>query len=105
MFYIFVFQDIFNAVLKQNPQLVYRLPCNWNVQLSEHTRSEQCYSEVADLKVSTPHENILSYLISTSEVNKPYCIIIFRHLNIVFLCSIFISIKKISKWFLATLSK
>ncbi|XP_041366032.1 LARGE xylosyl- and glucuronyltransferase 1-like [Gigantopelta aegis] len=44
-------QDIFNAVLKQHPYLVYRLPCQWNVQLSENTRSEQCYSEVADLKI------------------------------------------------------
>ncbi|XP_069714242.1 xylosyl- and glucuronyltransferase LARGE2 [Phaenicophaeus curvirostris] len=44
-------QDIFNAVIKQDPALVYRLPCFWNVQLSDHTRSEQCYSEVSDLKV------------------------------------------------------
>uniref|UniRef100_UPI00358F8CC7 xylosyl- and glucuronyltransferase LARGE1-like isoform X2 n=1 Tax=Myxine glutinosa TaxID=7769 RepID=UPI00358F8CC7 len=44
-------QDIFNAVLKQNPFLVYQLPCFWNVQLSDHTRSEQCYKEVSDLKV------------------------------------------------------
>ncbi|NXG77613.1 LARG2 glucuronyltransferase, partial [Baryphthengus martii] len=44
-------QDIFNAVIKQNPALVYQLPCFWNVQLSDHTRSEQCYTEVSDLKV------------------------------------------------------
>ncbi|XP_059578767.1 xylosyl- and glucuronyltransferase LARGE2 isoform X2 [Alligator mississippiensis] len=44
-------QDIFNAVIKQNPMLVYQLPCFWNVQLSDHTRSEQCYTEVSDLKV------------------------------------------------------
>ncbi|KAM6464431.1 xylosyl- and glucuronyltransferase LARGE2 isoform 2-T8 [Liasis olivaceus] len=44
-------QDIFNAVIKQKPALVYRLPCFWNVQLSDHTRSEQCYTEVSDLKV------------------------------------------------------
>ncbi|KAM6335936.1 xylosyl- and glucuronyltransferase LARGE2 [Podargus strigoides] len=44
-------QDIFNAVIKQNPAMVYRLPCFWNVQLSDHTRSEQCYTEVSDLKV------------------------------------------------------
>nr|XP_020654253.1 LARGE xylosyl- and glucuronyltransferase 2 [Pogona vitticeps] len=44
-------QDIFNAVIKQSPTLVYRLPCFWNVQLSDHTRSEQCYTEVSDLKV------------------------------------------------------
>ncbi|KAG8438703.1 hypothetical protein GDO86_005045 [Hymenochirus boettgeri] len=44
-------QDIFNAVIKQNPFLVHQLPCFWNVQLSDHTRSEQCYRDVADLKV------------------------------------------------------
>ncbi|XP_044292517.1 LARGE xylosyl- and glucuronyltransferase 2 [Varanus komodoensis] len=44
-------QDIFNAVIKQSPTMVYRLPCFWNVQLSDHTRSEQCYTEVSDLKV------------------------------------------------------
>lgn len=45
-------QDIFNAFIKQNPVLVHQLPCFWNVQLSDHTRSEQCYTEVSDLKVS-----------------------------------------------------
>ncbi|EPY72728.1 like-glycosyltransferase [Camelus ferus] len=44
-------KDIFNAVIKQNPFLVYQLPCFWNVQLSDHTRSEQCYRDVSDLKV------------------------------------------------------
>uniref|UniRef100_A0AAX7VSM5 LARGE xylosyl- and glucuronyltransferase 2 n=1 Tax=Astatotilapia calliptera TaxID=8154 RepID=A0AAX7VSM5_ASTCA len=44
-------QDIFNAFIKQNPVLVHQLPCFWNVQLSDHTRSEQCYTEVSDLKV------------------------------------------------------
>ena len=34
------FQDIFNAVLKQNPYLIYKLPCQWNVQLSDNTLSE-----------------------------------------------------------------
>lgn len=45
-------QDIFNAFIKQNPVLVHQLPCFWNVQLSDHTRSEQCYTEVSDLKVT-----------------------------------------------------
>uniref|UniRef100_A0A023F5B6 Putative large catalytic domain has closest similarity to gt8 glycosyltransfer n=1 Tax=Triatoma infestans TaxID=30076 RepID=A0A023F5B6_TRIIF len=44
-------QDIFNAIIKQHPYLVYNLPCQWNVQLSDNTRSELCYSEVTDLKV------------------------------------------------------
>lgn len=44
-------QDIFNAVIKEYPHLVMDLPCLWNVQLSDNTRSESCYSEVSDLKV------------------------------------------------------
>uniref|UniRef100_A0A1B6CYE9 LARGE xylosyl- and glucuronyltransferase 1 n=1 Tax=Clastoptera arizonana TaxID=38151 RepID=A0A1B6CYE9_9HEMI len=44
-------QDIFNAVIKQHPYLVMNLPCQWNVQLSDNTRSESCYTEVTDLKV------------------------------------------------------
>uniref|UniRef100_T1JEW5 Glycosyltransferase-like protein LARGE1 n=1 Tax=Strigamia maritima TaxID=126957 RepID=T1JEW5_STRMM len=44
-------QDIFNAVIKQHPPLVLVLPCQWNVQLSDNTRSELCYTEVTDLKI------------------------------------------------------
>nr|KAF6465676.1 LARGE xylosyl- and glucuronyltransferase 2 [Rousettus aegyptiacus] len=44
-------QDIFNAVIKRHPGLVLPLPCIWNVQLSDHTLAERCYSEAADLKV------------------------------------------------------
>ncbi|XP_005089411.2 LARGE xylosyl- and glucuronyltransferase 1 [Aplysia californica] len=44
-------QDIFNTVIKQHDYLVYKLPCQWNVQLSMNTQSEQCYSEASDLKI------------------------------------------------------
>ncbi|XP_034500579.1 LARGE xylosyl- and glucuronyltransferase 2 isoform X2 [Ailuropoda melanoleuca] len=44
-------QDIFNAVIKEHPRLVQPLPCVWNVQLSDHTLAERCYSEASDLKV------------------------------------------------------
>ncbi|KAL7647737.1 UNVERIFIED_CONTAM: hypothetical protein RMT77_001346 [Armadillidium vulgare] len=43
-------QDIINAVIKQHPEIVFKLPCQWNVQLSDNTLSELCYSEVTDLK-------------------------------------------------------
>ncbi|KAG1663199.1 LARGE xylosyl- and glucuronyltransferase 1 [Nymphon striatum] len=33
-------QDIFNAVIKQNPEIIYKLPCHWNVQLGDNTKSE-----------------------------------------------------------------
>ena len=39
-------QDIVNAVIKRHPDIYYSLPCSWNVQLSEHTLSEQCYGDV-----------------------------------------------------------
>ncbi|GLH01119.1 Glycosyltransferase-like protein LARGE1 [Gryllus bimaculatus] len=54
-------QDIFNAIIKQHPYLVYNLPCQWNVQLSDNTRSELCYTEVIHwnspkkLKVKNKH--------------------------------------------------
>lgn len=44
-------QDIINSVLKKYPFLVKTLPCQWNVQLSDNTLSEDCYKEVSDLKV------------------------------------------------------
>ena len=38
-------QDIFNAVIKQYPYLVFQLPCQWNVQLSDNTLSDSlCYT-------------------------------------------------------------
>ncbi|KAA0196273.1 hypothetical protein HAZT_HAZT000818 [Hyalella azteca] len=43
-------QDIINAVIKEHPEIAYKLPCQWNVQLSDNTRSETCYLEVADIK-------------------------------------------------------
>ncbi|WAR01088.1 LARG2-like protein [Mya arenaria] len=54
-------QDIINSVLKQYPNLVKTLPCQWNVQLSDNTRSEHCYSEIIHwnspkkLKVKNKH--------------------------------------------------
>lgn len=44
-------QDVINAALKDNPQVVYKLPCEWNIQLSDNTQSEYCYEEVTDLKI------------------------------------------------------
>ncbi|XP_065909688.1 xylosyl- and glucuronyltransferase LARGE2s-like [Dysidea avara] len=36
-------QDIINAVIKHYPDIHYIIPCYWNVQLSEHSLSEDCY--------------------------------------------------------------
>ncbi|XP_020899478.1 LARGE xylosyl- and glucuronyltransferase 2 [Exaiptasia diaphana] len=43
--------DIFNAVIKSRPHIVHTLPCVWNVQLGDNTRSELCYSKVTELKI------------------------------------------------------
>ena len=36
-------QDIINAVIKMKPETVYTLPCNWNIQLGDHTHSDDCF--------------------------------------------------------------
>jgi glycosyltransferase-like protein LARGE len=44
-------QDIINAIVKDYPALVYSLPCAWNVQLSDHSHSEDCYLQSDDYKI------------------------------------------------------
>ncbi|XP_078334366.1 xylosyl- and glucuronyltransferase LARGE1-like [Crassostrea virginica] len=44
-------QDIFNAVLKEHPYFVYHLPCQWNVQLSDNSKSEKCYNQLEEPKI------------------------------------------------------
>ncbi|CAG5079121.1 Similar to Large1: LARGE xylosyl- and glucuronyltransferase 1 (Mus musculus) [Cotesia congregata] len=44
-------QDIINAVIKNNPSMVYVLDCTWNVQLSDHTISDQCYSTAKRIQI------------------------------------------------------
>lgn len=36
-------QDIINAVIKDHPDIIFKIDCTWNVQLSDHTTSESCY--------------------------------------------------------------
>ncbi|KAK2579800.1 hypothetical protein KPH14_008682 [Odynerus spinipes] len=36
-------QDVINAVIKEHPDIVRRIDCTWNIQLSDHTTSESCY--------------------------------------------------------------
>ena len=38
--FFFLNQDIFNAVIKAHPYLVQKLPCGWNIQLSDNMRNE-----------------------------------------------------------------
>ena len=44
-------QDIINAVIKKHPDLHYKLPCVWNVQLNEHNLSEYCYRDAKEFKI------------------------------------------------------
>lgn len=46
-------QDIFNAVIKNNPNLAFKLSCVWNVQLSDNSLvgDKICYKDVQDLKI------------------------------------------------------
>jgi glycosyltransferase-like protein LARGE len=45
-------QDIINSVIRQYPTMRYELNCAFNVQLSDHTRSELCYTnDVSDIKI------------------------------------------------------
>lgn len=40
-------QDIMNTVIKQYTHIVYKIPCQWNTQLSDHTLSHECYNNNA----------------------------------------------------------
>lgn len=39
-------QDVINAVIADNPEVVYRLPCHYNIQVSDRKLSEMCYSQL-----------------------------------------------------------
>ena len=41
-------QDIFNAVIKSHPTLVYKLPCQWNFQLANDPEAYNVQSEICD---------------------------------------------------------
>lgn len=50
-------QDVINSVLFQNPKLVRTLPCQFNIQLSDNTRSELCYNGLRADSVQIVHWN------------------------------------------------
>lgn len=74
-------QDIFNAVLRRQSELLYRLPCQWNVQLSDNSLSDTlCY---------TKHKNQPVYVIHFNTPKKIYSdnkhINYFRNMHLTFL--------------------
>lgn len=56
-------QDIMNAVIKQNPYLVFKVPCQWNTQLSDHTNSHKCYMN-HEIKANKTALLILRFVLS-----------------------------------------
>ncbi|KAL7289788.1 hypothetical protein TKK_0016191 [Trichogramma kaykai] len=44
-------QDIINAVIKNNPNLVFAIDCTWNVQLSDNALSETCYTNTDQINI------------------------------------------------------
>lgn len=56
-------QDIFNTVIKEYSELVYILPCQWNVQLGDQTNVVKCYKNFT-VKVSG-----LKTILKTSQLN------------------------------------
>lgn len=65
-------QDIFNAVIKEQPDLVFRLPCQWNLQFSDNSLSELCYSDPDQIKdLSLIHFNSPKKL-SVQHINAEY---------------------------------
>ncbi|XP_059046697.1 xylosyl- and glucuronyltransferase LARGE2s-like [Achroia grisella] len=38
-------QDVINAVIKNNPKIVYNISCHYNVQMSTKTMAKSCYGE------------------------------------------------------------
>lgn len=65
--YLFILKDIFNAVIKSNPQLVFKLPCTWNVQLGDNTRS--AVSDVLSHKWNCLRRILLNVWAKTAKIN------------------------------------
>lgn len=46
------FQDIINAVISENPDAVFRLPCEWNFQMGFESKEQLCGTCISQLKVT-----------------------------------------------------
>jgi len=44
-------QDVINAVISEQPTIVYRIECTWNIQLSDHMISDTCYRNTNRINV------------------------------------------------------
>jgi len=44
-------QDVINAMIDERPDIVHRIECTWNIQLSDHTLSDACYRDADRINV------------------------------------------------------
>lgn len=44
-------QDVINAVINEQPNIVHEIDCTWNIQLSDHTISDTCYRDTNRINV------------------------------------------------------
>jgi len=50
-------QDVINAMINEQPSIVYKIECTWNIQLSDHTLSDMCYRDTNHMNVRPVHCN------------------------------------------------
>ncbi|XP_070168116.1 xylosyl- and glucuronyltransferase LARGE1 isoform X2 [Polyergus mexicanus] len=44
-------QDVINAMINEQPNIVYKVECTWNIQLSDHTISDMCYRDTNRINI------------------------------------------------------
>ena len=73
-------QDVFNAVIKHQPDLLLKLDCSWNVQLSDNSLSDTLCYDTQTSRVNVVHFNSPKKVLSDNKHIK-----YFRNLYITFL--------------------
>jgi len=73
-------QDVLNAVIKHQSELLYRLDCEWNVQLSDNSLSDSLCYDSQTSRVNVVHFNSPKKVLSDNK-HIPY----FRNLYLTFL--------------------
>uniref|UniRef100_F1KY88 Glycosyltransferase-like protein n=2 Tax=Ascaris suum TaxID=6253 RepID=F1KY88_ASCSU len=66
-------QDIINAVISRKPEIVYKLPCEWNLQMGYQSRQNLCPARISDLKIvhwNSPKK---------TRTRNPYAVFFRRH--------------------------
>ena len=70
-------QDIINAVIKRHSYLVHKIPCIWNLQLTENMEPELCYNKYKT-DVNVVHWNLIK---SMPDKYKPVHVTLFKDLR------------------------